>query len=59
MKKNNLKPGDRLIMSGYLFTALSVNNYLLCNIFQIHAITKIKIQKAKTKKNRSYASLVA
>ena len=24
MKKNNLKPGDRLIMSGYLFTALSV-----------------------------------
>ena len=24
MKNNNLKPGDRLIMSGYLFTALSV-----------------------------------
>lgn len=24
MKKNSLKPGDRLIMSGYLFTALSV-----------------------------------
>lgn len=24
MKKNNLKSGDRLIMSGYLFTALSV-----------------------------------
>lgn len=24
MKKNNLKPGDRLIMSGYLFTAFSV-----------------------------------
>lgn len=24
MKKNNLKPGDRLIMPGYLFTALSV-----------------------------------
>lgn len=24
MKKSNLKPGDRLIMSGYLFTALSV-----------------------------------
>lgn len=24
MKNNNLKPGDRLIMSGYLFTAFSV-----------------------------------
>lgn len=24
MEKNNLKPGDRLIISGYLFTALSV-----------------------------------
>lgn len=24
MKKNSLKPGDRLIVSGYLFTALSV-----------------------------------
>ena len=24
MKKNNLNPGDRLIISGYLFTALSV-----------------------------------
>lgn len=24
MKKNNLKSGDRLIMSGYLFTTLSV-----------------------------------